>query len=513
MVTTRSGLLCFDSSRYWVSDDRDDNKCIAPTGTGSRCSFDISETELNEIAELTVEFLRARNDTGVDQVLQRLVLLRCCGDRHRQKLEHSPDVLIEVANRYRRVLASSPEPRIPRRPIRRGYDSPGRWQWSPEVRHRYLLRPRVSSNGSRPPVLPEVHAQLFILHAPDPNKTLNTVLKSDVPQTREYRRDGEVYAFTWPTAPGFIKIGYTSASVTARMNKWRECHAESKLIHRVAVEFPHRIEELIHLQLKDKQHKIVICKTCGSTHYEWFQESVERVKTIMDAWKEISDRTPLYDPKRRLAERWQNDILPYIDGDYRAGKLLRALNDSDAELARAAEEEEEQTRRENEERIRREEAEATALHERLEKAHRREAEANARNERLQAAIERQEALVKRAEAMIQLIQAGQLEGNTHREQASEMQSAGSRKRVPSKQEEATEKPTASSLRRDSALAQTQPPVLSAPEDVDAVVDAFADFFRMLEVTRAASLGQLATVGVLNTTKVQLPEVPLGRVAA
>ena len=214
-------------------------------------------------------------------------------------------------------------------------------------------------------------AQMFTEYLPD-GTTIEKVLQSAVPMFKQYSRgrrpeyypqSGSVYAFVWPDWPGYIKIGY-STNVHNRENDLRECYPRGQMRFSIDVQFPHRIEELIHLELGSKRRQIDVCRNqyCRRTHNEWFEESLETVEDIMAIWQEISEQVPLYTKDGMLSNRWSLDVLPDLNGDYTAATLVQA---SDAAIARADQtaqqrrEAEETARREVEERARRQ-AERTA---------------------------------------------------------------------------------------------------------------------------------------------------------
>ena len=314
-------LQCFDYKRYILTYDGTDPQCIARTRQGSRCLWDISEEELDEVISLNVEAKGIEIGDERHSILQRLVLLRTCGDFHRQKLEAHPECLDGVAKMYGENIHMSTisvirsaggsqdagQPPAPRR------DSSIMTNINGVVRHRYLLRPRVGdasdvmsdqlSLGSR--------QAIFVPYASDPKDNINDILLSDVPSN--YISTGHVYAFIWPSSPEFVKIGYTGKSVSSRILSWQECHPGSILLHSVAFAFPQRMERLVHLQMSTTRHQIIICTHCSGTHFEWFKVSTcEAIQTI-NAWKELTERDELYSATGKFSERWQKRTAGITD--------------------------------------------------------------------------------------------------------------------------------------------------------------------------------------------------------
>lgn len=331
-------LQCFDHTRYFLTLDENDDQCIALTRQGLRCRWDISKEEVDEVVNLTAEANGIASGNERHNILQRLVLLRTCGDSHRQKLEANPDCLSKVAEMYEEKILTSPialvqSARIPQgagqSETPRSY-SPVMVNRKDERRHRYLLRPRLFSTSTvgSDQQLSDPRQQCFVPYASGPTDHIDDVLVSDIPSA--YALTGQVYAFTWPSSPEFVKIGYTGISVPSRMSRWQQCHPGATLLHSVDFPFPQRMERLIHLQLSPTRHQIIICTYCSGTHFEWFRISTDVAIQTMNAWKAVTEREELYTSARELSKPWQKRIASVKDRITAQG--LRDILETEANL-------------------------------------------------------------------------------------------------------------------------------------------------------------------------------------
>ena len=172
-----------------------------------------------------------------------------------------------------------------------------------------------------------LHVQLFVPHIPRPEDEV-VHITDFIP--RDYAQTGWIYAYTWPnTAPGFIKIGYTSKTPESRMlDQWYNCQPGSTIVHQVRVAFPRRVEELIHRELQAVRHKIITCRVCGRSHNEWFRASTADVVAILDAWASISVKSPVYAPNGLLNSWWYYQVLPNVREPHTVAALVRANNEA-----------------------------------------------------------------------------------------------------------------------------------------------------------------------------------------
>lgn len=129
---------------------------------------------------------------------------------------------------------------------------------------------------------------------------------------------GFLYIYTWDSMPGFVKIGCAKTSSAKRVAQWAKCHPALTLAFHTDFIFPQRIEELVHLQLADKRYE-VSCNlpSCKSDyHNEWFTSSVEGARRLLEQWKALAERSPIYDiDTRQLAGFWKKVLQTFVQHD------------------------------------------------------------------------------------------------------------------------------------------------------------------------------------------------------
>lgn len=290
-LPSSSTRLYSDIPMYRVSIH--DNKCIAPSPKRERCTLPIDDHEAQEILSLVLEVQRSGTDRQTEGLLQRIALLRCCGEYHRQKLEADRRTLVDLARKYARLILGIPEmidptqesPRLVIPPCA-GTDKP-----------RYCLRPRKAGDSLQAEVDLEFDSALFVPYPSRPKDDLKGVLTSNLSKSDMQR--GNVYAFSWPAAPGYIKIG-KSRNVGERLSAWEKCHPGAILIYSITVPQAKRVERLIHLEMSRERHQIIMCSSCGRTHYEWFKRPMEEVKEVMRAWEQVMNDVQPYNQDGRF---------------------------------------------------------------------------------------------------------------------------------------------------------------------------------------------------------------------
>jgi hypothetical protein len=184
---------------------------------------------------------------------------------------------------------------------------------------------------------------MFTPFPQDWDVTLNSVLKDDIPYDEPSA--GFVYVFAWPSKPGFLKIGYTGKSVQDRFDYWKDHHPGLEFVCSISVPYPKRIETLIHLELRESRHEIIICRYCHNLHNEWFQVSKDLAFETLTSWKSITTREALYTKNGQLGGWWAAE-LRNNSNEYNSAYLTSLLDESDrlaeakrqAELARQLEE-------------------------------------------------------------------------------------------------------------------------------------------------------------------------------
>lgn len=103
-----------------------------------------------------------------------------------------------------------------------------------------------------------------------------------------------LYVYWSPGNFGYIKIGATD-DVSKRLQGWEDkCkhdvreHRQQTSGERIVVKHAHRVERLVHTELKEVRYEEIGCKGCGGRHIEWFQTGPENAASII---KKYSDWT------------------------------------------------------------------------------------------------------------------------------------------------------------------------------------------------------------------------------
>lgn len=123
---------------------------------------------------------------------------------------------------------------------------------------------------------------------------------------------GYLYIYTCAYMPGFIKVGCSKDEPSRRIKEWRGCYPLATEQYRCEIEFPQRMEELVHLRLATLRFEIIClapqCKT--NYHDEWFKCSVEAAKGIIGHLKTLNDNNAVYDREsRKLSSYWNGNIV------------------------------------------------------------------------------------------------------------------------------------------------------------------------------------------------------------
>jgi hypothetical protein len=100
---------------------------------------------------------------------------------------------------------------------------------------------------------------------------------------------GFIYLFWDEENFGMVKIGYTN-DLARRLKEWntkckRQNSYHSSTESRVNVPHAHRIEQLIHTELKKDRFRRK-CDGCGTMHKEWFQATEAHVVKVLKKWRE-----------------------------------------------------------------------------------------------------------------------------------------------------------------------------------------------------------------------------------
>ncbi|RMZ88869.1 hypothetical protein DV736_g3900, partial [Chaetothyriales sp. CBS 134916] len=148
------------------------------------------------------------------------------------------------------------------------------------------------------------------------------------PLCNEDTLSGFIYAYTKESAPGLLKIGYTTLDPTKRLDQWsKKCHesADLKYLHIDRIPHVKRVESLIHteLQIAGLRRREYKCPCGCQEHIEWFQTTFERVKKTVSYWTSWATDFRPYDQRGLLttAATWM-----IHNGKIDDGILLRSLD-------------------------------------------------------------------------------------------------------------------------------------------------------------------------------------------
>ena len=150
-------------------------------------------------------------------------------------------------------------------------------------------------------------------------QSLRSKLGQDIKDTQFAA--GYLYIYTCPYIPGFVKIGCSKDEPSRRIKEWRICYPLATEQYRCNIEFPQRMEELVHLRLATSRYEMIcLAPQCDCNyHDEWFRCSVEDAKGIIEHLKALHDKRALYDREsRKLSSYWNDNIVGlenHIKGD------------------------------------------------------------------------------------------------------------------------------------------------------------------------------------------------------
>ncbi|MDI1491308.1 MAG: hypothetical protein OHK93_002517 [Ramalina farinacea] len=185
-----------------------------------------------------------------------------------------------------------------------------------------------------------------------PKKHEGTTLQKHLQQEiqRPIQRDvmvgkphhGRIYIYWVQGNFGLVKIGFTTQTEEQRLQQWcRRCEHTPHLIELNKAyldDLPHvhRVERLIHIELRDQRIIEPVCAGCGNPHDEWFIVSNELAKQVTQKWCDWMQQDPYEkiigtpykssEGKERLKEKWtlKQEHLDRL----KAGELLFKTGES-----------------------------------------------------------------------------------------------------------------------------------------------------------------------------------------
>ena len=124
-------------------------------------------------------------------------------------------------------------------------------------------------------------------------------------------KPGEIYAFTRPSSPGYVKIGRTKRPVAKRLEEWeRQCkYSPQKETPKDGRETPYvaQIERLILAELSPHRRRESICNGglgCHAKHHEWVEVKVDLALEVINRWCSWAEKRP-YDEHGVLRKEWE----------------------------------------------------------------------------------------------------------------------------------------------------------------------------------------------------------------
>ena len=307
-----------------------------------------------------------------NRVMKEYVALRCCTPCHREKLtQYAPDTWEELVERYSRQILPPLFPvqqqqhlPVQQQPFLPVHQQLLPMQWQPNPMQRQLLPPTMTppatellggQKNTRYVVNyePKSIFDVFVPYKSAPNESVASEIFHRIPH--DDKPSGEVYFFTRPHSSGYVKIGYSAATTGAegRLLAQLDCYPGIVMGKIVRLQYPKRMEKLIHLQMAEHRVKIGRCGWCNSTHEEWFRMESGDAEKVMDEWVEVVEREALYDNRGWLTDRWWKRVnwIKEVYGEHQvtAKTLLWLLNLENEECLQL--ERKERLKREEEQRL------------------------------------------------------------------------------------------------------------------------------------------------------------------
>ena len=297
-----------------VSSSVDSTRCIHPIiGGGHRpCQHSVNKDDASRTPSKLNDIRNAAGTTNLADIVREFILLKCCHNVHQKRLRSS-DLLNKLVQRWIDELDG------PSQHEQKGCQVTEKRV----VLHKYPTRSQTQHESSEEKcayVTPSQDASLdtsssthraaeFAPYVRSPKYTVKAKLEE--PLTKTAWKTGTVYMFTRPSSPGYVKIGYTTVSVSSRMRQWeKSCHY-TPLVQHAIHNVPHvfRVEQLIHTELSEYWRREKRCKhnsDCPRQHQEWFEIAIEQAKQVMSKWTQWVKSAKPYNESGLLRNEWSN---------------------------------------------------------------------------------------------------------------------------------------------------------------------------------------------------------------
>ncbi|KAK5033691.1 hypothetical protein LTR13_006743 [Exophiala sideris] len=287
--------------------------CIYPLiSEGRNCANRVNQSDRSEASRIRVQVLNSVLTEDVTSCLRTLAELSCCKRVHRRSLKEL-GILDELCQKWGEDVN---EPPSVSRPVKQEdgeceelamtlgkKESP--CSGPVESTPRYNLRSTARKSRTEQTCHKTETASLipeFVPHVKGPSNTFVSVLLRPLAPASTSR------------APrGMVKIGYTTGSVSGRLQSWQRCCGYEPQLVALADNVPHvrRAEQLVHYELVEHWRRELGCKhnpLCAGGHREWFEIDVDTVvRTIKRVARWMRMAKP-YDEHGFMTLRWRNVI-------------------------------------------------------------------------------------------------------------------------------------------------------------------------------------------------------------
>ena len=149
---------------------------------------------------------------------------------------------------------------------------------------------------------------------------------------------GSVYIFDRRSSPGFVKIGWTTRNVRARLEDFSECGYKPNLLFSSEVSCARRVETLVHHELIKERRKERMCKgpECSASHEEWFEIDKNKAEDILREWVYFINEAQPYGLDGKLKAGWVRvvDRIKSRKGIITASELVKYYNSTLTNVAR-----------------------------------------------------------------------------------------------------------------------------------------------------------------------------------
>jgi len=123
------------------------------------------------------------------------------------------------------------------------------------------------------------------------------------PLTPSLQDSGFIYAYWYPQEFGYVKVGWTRRDVETRLKEWEsQCRHAAENIYQSEQEVgrrvpnAHRVEALVHAELKDVRLLQRNCQVCHRNHIEWLYVRADHAKRVIKKWSDFMINEDPYGP-------------------------------------------------------------------------------------------------------------------------------------------------------------------------------------------------------------------------